>query len=95
MMAINALGKPPATTMKGNDTARPLTTPKIKQGSTGTCAGVVCLVDGAFGHKRWIVGFTPVIKRGSTGAAAGVTCQCLRVGFFAKMVFTAFFALLA
>ena len=91
MMAINALGQPPATTMKGNDAARPLTTPKIKQGSTGTCAGVACLVDGAFGHKRWSVRFTPVIKRGSTGTAAGVTCsldgafggQRLRVGFFA------------
>ena len=91
MMAINALGQPPATTMKGNDAARPLTTPKIKQGSTGTCAGVACLVDGAFGHKRWSVGFMPVIKQGSTSAAAGVTClldgtfggQPLRVGFLA------------
>ncbi len=77
--------------MKGHNAARPLTTPEIKQGSTGTCARVACLVDGAFGHKRWSVGFTPVIKQGSTGAAAGVTCsldgafggQCLRVGFFA------------
>ncbi len=91
MMAINALDQPPATTMKGNDAARPLTTPEIKRGSTGTCAGVACLVEGAFGHKRWSVRFTPVIKRGSTGAAAGVTClldgtfggQPLRVGFLA------------
>ena len=91
MMAINALGQPPPTTMKGNDAARPLTTPEIKRGSTGTYTGVACLVDGAFGHKRWSVGFTPIIKRGSTVAAARVTCsldgafggQCLRVGFFA------------
>ena len=52
MMAINALGQPTATTMKGNDAARPLMTPEIKQGSIGTCVGVACLVDRAFGHKR-------------------------------------------
>ncbi len=91
MMAINALGQPPARTMKENDAVRPLTTPEIKPGSTGTYTGVACLVDGAFGHKRWSVGFMPVIKQGSNGTAAGVTCsldeafggQRLRVGFFA------------
>ena len=57
MMAINALGQPPATTTKGNNAARPLTTPKIKQGSTGTCAGVACSLDGAFGGQRLRVGF--------------------------------------
>ena len=48
-MANNALGQPPATTMSGNDASRPLTTPAIKRGSTGTCAGVACSIDGAFG----------------------------------------------
>ncbi len=91
MMAINALGHPPARTMKGNEAARPLTTPEIKRGSTGTCTGVACSVDEAFDHKRLSVGFMPVIKQGSTSAAAGVTCwldgafggQRLMVGFFA------------
>ena len=86
-MAIKALGQPSATTMKGNYAARTLTTPKIKRGSTSTCAGVACSVD----SQHWSVGFTPVIKRGSAGAVARGTCsidgafggQRLRVGFFA------------
>ena len=55
-MANNALGQPPATTMNGNATVRPLTTPEIKRGSAGTCAGVSRSMDGAFGDQRRFAG---------------------------------------
>ena len=80
-MVNNALGQPPATTMNGKDAARPLTTPEIKRGSTGTCAGVSCLIDGAFGGQRLRIGF--------------FGGQHLRVGFFAYREFTAFLAVSA